>query len=167
MAAFAAANTLTVMNTLDGGPGSLRQAIADANSGDTIVFAAGVTGTITLSGGQLFIGKNLTILGPGPSNLTVSANGQSRIFSISNAEVTISGLHISEGYTSGMSTAPGGSGILNNNGRLTLRWCEIENNYRDGGPAVPGQNGLPAQGAGIWHAASGDAVTGGRLLMQH
>ena len=34
----AAANTLTVTNTNDSGAGSLRQAIADAASGDTINF---------------------------------------------------------------------------------------------------------------------------------
>ncbi len=40
----AAAATLTVTNTNDSGAGSLRQAIADAASGDTIDFAPGVTG---------------------------------------------------------------------------------------------------------------------------
>jgi hypothetical protein len=36
------ADTITVTNTNDSGPGSLRQALADANDGDTIDFA--VTG---------------------------------------------------------------------------------------------------------------------------
>ena len=38
------ANIVTVTNTNDNGPGSLRQALADASRGDTITFA--VTGTI-------------------------------------------------------------------------------------------------------------------------
>jgi hypothetical protein len=46
-------NTITVTNTNDGGPGSLRQARADANDGDTIDFA--VTGTIELTSGELLV----------------------------------------------------------------------------------------------------------------
>ena len=49
--AHARADTITVTNTNDSGPGSLRQALADANSGDTINFA--VTGTIGLTTGEL------------------------------------------------------------------------------------------------------------------
>ncbi len=40
------AATITVMNTNDSGAGSLRQALADASDGDTIDFAAAVSGTI-------------------------------------------------------------------------------------------------------------------------
>src|SRR4051812_23145321 len=45
-----------VTNLLDGGAGSLRQAILDANTtpgADEITFASDVRGTITLSSGQL------------------------------------------------------------------------------------------------------------------
>jgi hypothetical protein len=61
----ARADTLTVVNLDDSGPGSLRQAIADATPGDTIDFA--VTGTITLTSGELVITNDLTISGPGPN----------------------------------------------------------------------------------------------------
>ena len=56
------ATTITVTNTNDSGPGSLRQALADANDGDTITFA--VTGTIQLSSGELLIDNSITISGP-------------------------------------------------------------------------------------------------------
>ena len=59
----AQAATITVTNTNDSGPGSLRQALANANNGDTINFT--VTGTISLFSGELGIGKNVTISGPG------------------------------------------------------------------------------------------------------
>src|SRR6478736_9790205 len=60
------ATTITVTNTNDSGPGSLRQAVADANDGDTIEFA--VTGTIGLTTGELLVAKNITISGPAAEN---------------------------------------------------------------------------------------------------
>jgi hypothetical protein len=65
------ATNITVTNTNDSGPGSLRQALADANDGDTINFA--VTGTIGLTSGELAVDKSITISGPGPTLLAVSA----------------------------------------------------------------------------------------------
>src|SRR5437763_5082772 len=56
--------TLTVTNLLDSGAGSLRGQIAAAASGDTVNFASGLSGTITLSSGELAIARNLTISGP-------------------------------------------------------------------------------------------------------
>ena len=49
------ATTLTVTNTNDSGLGSLRQALATANDRDTINFA--VTGTISLTSGELLVDK--------------------------------------------------------------------------------------------------------------
>src|SRR5207248_2434759 len=63
------ANIITVTNTSDSDPGSLRQALADASDGDTINFA--VSGTISLTSGELVIDKNITISGPGSNLLTV------------------------------------------------------------------------------------------------
>ena len=60
------AATRTVTNANDSGAGSLRQAIADAVSGDTITFDAtyfSTARTITLTSGELSIAKNLTIDG--------------------------------------------------------------------------------------------------------
>ena len=65
------AATITVTNTNDSGPGSLRQALASANNGDTINFA--VTGTIALglTSEVLGVTKNLTISGPGADRLSI------------------------------------------------------------------------------------------------
>jgi len=57
------AGTITVTNTNDSGPGSLRHALANANNLDTINFA--VTGTIALTIGGLQVTKNVVISGPG------------------------------------------------------------------------------------------------------
>ncbi|MGD1702881.1 DUF4347 domain-containing protein [Dapis sp. BLCC M229] len=72
--------TIIVTNNNDSGPGSLRQAIADANSGDTIEFDSSLTNqTITLTSGQLEIDKDLTLDGGNAPNLTISGNNSSRI----------------------------------------------------------------------------------------
>src|SRR5437879_3936676 len=64
------AASLTVTNTDDSGPGSLRQAILTATPGDTINFA--IRGEIALTTGELLLTNNLSIAGPGATNLTVS-----------------------------------------------------------------------------------------------
>lgn len=67
--------TFTVTNLNDSGAGSLRQAITDANAGagaDSIVFQAGVTGTITPTSELPAITESLTITGPGRTDLTLS-----------------------------------------------------------------------------------------------
>src|SRR5437588_7243426 len=82
--------TLLVSNNLDHGAGSLRQAISDAGSGDTIHFAPSVH-AITLSSGELDVMKSLTLAGPGASHLSISGNDASRVFNIaSGATVTLS-----------------------------------------------------------------------------
>jgi hypothetical protein len=99
-------STLTVTNALDSGAGSLRDAIKNANRGDTIVFASSLNGqTITLTSGQLAISKSLDIEGPGPHLLVISGNNASRVFDISQNQkpvaVTIAGLTIENGMDSG------------------------------------------------------------------
>ena len=68
--------TITVMNTNDAGPGTLRAAIelADVDvTPDTIVFAPSATGTIALSSSALpDLSGKFDIAGPGSSDLTVA-----------------------------------------------------------------------------------------------
>ena len=90
-------NIIVVTNTNDSGPGSLRDALAVANDGDTID-ATGVSGTILLTSGQLNVDKDVTISGPGANDLAVDGNAQSRVFYINPGKtVTISGLTITNG----------------------------------------------------------------------
>src|SRR4051812_12112917 len=84
----AQAATFTVSNTNDGGAGSLRQAINDANAlaGDDIInfSLSGCPCTITLTSGELSIANkgSVTINGLGANLLRVSGNNQSRVFFI-------------------------------------------------------------------------------------
>ena len=101
----ASANTYTVTSLNDSGSGTLREAVGLANgdaAADTINFA--VTGTITLTSGQILIYTPMTIQGPGAGLLTIDGNANNRIFLIyenvpdvcaapgSDFAVTISGL---------------------------------------------------------------------------
>lgn len=106
------AATFTVTNNNDAGAGSLRQAVLDANAtvaADTIVFAANVTGTITLLTGEMLIDQSLTITGPGANVLAISGNNNSRVFYVERvASVTISGLTITQGNGNGDTPGFGG-----------------------------------------------------------
>ena len=114
------ANIITVTNTNDTGPGSLRQALRIANDGDTINFA--VTGTIALTSGGLPVNKSLTISGPGKDQLSIDGNQAALVFGIfSDKTATISGLTIRNGQT----------GILNH-GTLTVSYCAVSGNSEVG-----------------------------------
>lgn len=95
------AATFTVTNVLDSGTGSLRQAIIDANTAvgaDTITFAGGVTGTITLSSDLPEIADDLTVTGPGQLVLTIDGAGLYRPFWIrAGKSFTISNLTLRRG----------------------------------------------------------------------
>ncbi len=88
------ATTIVVNNTNDNGPGSLRQALADANDGDTID-ATGISGVITLTTGELLGDKSVTINGAGADLLAVDGNAASAVFHVTSiGPVTISDLTI-------------------------------------------------------------------------
>jgi hypothetical protein len=139
-------STLTVLNNLDSGAGSLRDAITNAKGGDTIVFAPGLDGqTITLTQGALAITRSLDIEGPGASLLAISGNDASRVFEISSNQplgsiaVTIANLTITHGKGNGRDE--GGGGILNVSSALTVAHDVFSYNRAVGGNtdnAAPG-----------------------------
>src|SRR5438034_8338486 len=121
----AQATTITVINTNDSGPGSLRQALAVVNDGDTINFDSALNGqTITLTTAELAIDKNITITGPGANLLVVSRVQNAspfRVFHVLPAHTAIiQGLTISNGLAQ-----PGGGGGILNEGSATVGNCAV------------------------------------------
>src|SRR5213082_1775776 len=98
----ARANTITVINTNDSGPGSLRQALADANDGDTINFDPSVASVILITA-ELAIDKSVTLSGA-PQMVTVVRSSQTefRIFHVMPGHsVEINSLTIRGGHITG------------------------------------------------------------------
>ncbi|MBS0262142.1 MAG: hypothetical protein JSS02_09355 [Planctomycetes bacterium] len=131
--------SITVTNLNDSGAGSLRAAVATANSevgADTIRFKPGLAGTIRLTTGQLELTDDVTIAGPGAGLLTISGNQSSRIFTLAGPTVTISGLTLAHGQNTlqdsvGIVVTRGGA-ILNDGGHLTLLNDTFRNNVAVG-----------------------------------
>ena len=116
------ANVITVTNTNDSGAGSLRQALADAQDGDTINFDPSVN-TVTLTTAELSISQSITI-SASPQTVTVQRASQTefRIFHVMPGHsVEIDGLTISGGHITGNN----GGGILNDNSTLTVAHCTV------------------------------------------
>ncbi|WP_406698511.1 choice-of-anchor Q domain-containing protein [Singulisphaera sp. Ch08] len=150
--------TFAVTNTNDSGPGSLRAAlsIADQNPGrDTITFAPGVAGTITLLSALPDLATDIILSGPGSSTLTVARSSDPftplfRIFNVTaGAEVAISGLTISGGRVA----FEDGGGIANA-GTLTVTHSTLSGNSARGIG-----NGKGSAGGGIANLSGTLTVT--------
>jgi hypothetical protein len=117
------AETFTVTNTSGTGTGSLREAINKANStagADEIVFADGVSGTITLASTLPTIMDSAGLVIDGGGDVTVSGNHAVRVFKVgSEAKLTLRNLTIADGEVRGTNFVEGGSGIYNE-GTLAL-----------------------------------------------
>jgi len=144
------AATITVANSLDSGAGSLRDAVALANPGDTINFAPGLSGSaITLTSGEVLIDKNLTITGLGATALALSGSNVSRVFNVSGGTVFISGLTIRNGLGGN-----GGGGGIYNAGTLSLSSSTVSENSAF--QLIPGSfcGGVGTNGGGIYNAGT-------------
>ena len=169
------ANIILVTNTNDNGAGSLRDALAIANDGDTID-ATGVSGTILLTSGELQITHGVTISGPGADQLAVDGNAQSRVFYVNSGKtVTVSGLSIRNGHVTNLY----GGGVYNEDTALTVINCSISGNSADYGGGIynvggPGGHADLAvinsilsgnYGGGIFNDASGIDSSHGRATL--
>jgi predicted outer membrane repeat protein len=135
-------STFTVRNPNDAGPGSLRQAVLDANvksGADTIVFRPGLEGTIRLSSGEMTITDHVTIKGPGAARMAVSGNFSSRIFNVDDGDgqadlnVKIQGLELRHGNSVG-----GGGAIFSAEHLALVNMVFTQNTASNNGGAVDG-----------------------------
>jgi CSLREA domain-containing protein len=119
-AATARAATYTVTTLSDTGNGSLRTAMSSAmnDPAGNIVFASGLTGTITLDSSLpnvTLASGSMTITGPAANKLTISGQGKYEIMAIVSGTVNLSGVTISNGYVgtgTGYSADPGVGGAI-------------------------------------------------------
>ena len=138
----ALAATLTVTNHDDSGPGSLRDSIANAASGDTITFALPTPSTISLTSGELLIDKNLTVAGPGADSLTIELSSSfilgNPVLHIAegNFDVTMSGLTVSKGNGGRFSSGRGGGLDNQSSGTVAVSACTISDNFAGDGGGV-------------------------------
>lgn len=133
-AATVTVNTLVDENdySCSDGDCSLRDAIEVAAADDTITFS--VTGTLSLTLGELGIDKNLTLNGPGASSLTLSGANASRILHVQpSVTVSISGLALANGLTVDV------GGAIYNEGNLTVTSSTITGNHATDGGAIYGE----------------------------
>lgn len=118
---------IEVANAGDSGPGSLRQAIFDANPGDIVKIPNSLM--ITLTSGPLIVDKELTIEAlslettiPSPR---ISGGGNSRIFELGlNADLTLEKLSLEFGRApdeEGMNPAGDGGAIVVDGGSLNVK----------------------------------------------
>jgi len=150
-------STLTVLNIADSGPGSLRDTIAAADSGDTITFDPSLNGqVINLTSGELVINKSLDIEGPGQGGPSVSVFGNlsSRVFDLTNPSTTVrlANLNIGDGL------ATQGGGIFDAGVTLYLvhDFLGGEAQGAAGGGGSPGGDGL---GGAVFQAGGSLSLT--------
>jgi hypothetical protein len=136
-AATASGAVVPVNNDNDSGPGSLRQAIVNADPGDTLAIPRG---HYNLTSGALIVDKALVFRGAGARKTVIDANGNSRVLEIDNnlGTVRLKKLTIREGSTDGMDD--GGGVFVEPETKLILTRVAVLNNraitltdFSDGG----------------------------------
>ncbi|TMM09469.1 MAG: hypothetical protein E6G00_10395 [Actinobacteria bacterium] len=146
------AATIHVTSMADSGPGTLRNAIATASPGSTIIVPAG---TIKLTSAQLDVTKKLEIDGAGATATIVSGNDAHRVFSLAGAVgVKITKLSIVHGRVAQVDGDLSGGGVtIDAASSLTLDSARVRDNVVDvsGDATHPGGN---ANGGGIFNAGT-------------
>ncbi|WP_286828041.1 MULTISPECIES: putative Ig domain-containing protein [Kordiimonas] len=149
-------STITVLNTNDSGPGSLREALAVAVDGDEIVFDASLSGqTITLASElHVAVGVSLSgdVDGDGRADIILSGNDAVRVLTVDagSAVVTIEHLFLVNGNAG---TGQGGA-LHVASGDVTFSHGHIYHSSGAEGGGVYNAGTLTLDGATVAHNAS-------------
>jgi predicted outer membrane repeat protein len=136
---------ITVTNTNDSGPNSLRQALVDVCDGGTVDFDPSLADqTILLTSTELVITKTVTITNPFAPNLKISGNNAHRIFQVQDgAALTLGYLSLISGTVTGGVGCPvfcGGAILVNSQASLTVNNSILNgNNSSNQGGAIYSQ----------------------------
>lgn len=159
---FSNAATLRVTSLADAGPGSLRQALAEAASDDRIEFD--VVDVIRVTTPLVVAQAPLTIAGPGADQLAIDGQGMTRVMQMpgdggpSVSVVRISNLTFTGGFAGSGSSTNGGA-IQDLNGFLALDNCVFFNNRATGrGGAIYSSRELRLNGCTFY---DNEALKGG------
>src|SRR5579859_2136480 len=190
-----AATTWTVNSTADDASSDcattalnceLRDALSQAQNGDIIQFSLTYPATIKPgSAGTLVVSTNVTINGPGASNLTIdgSGNGQKAILSVNSGVTTsINGVTIANANNQwsngggiqnngnltvsnttffGNSTGSMGGGISNSSGMLTVNSCNFSSELATSGGGISNSGTLTINNSSFTNNQTGHGFGGG------
>jgi hypothetical protein len=133
---------VTITSNADSGAGTLRDALANAVNGETIVVPPM---HITLTSAELAVDRDVRIRGAGARHTTIDGGNNVRIFKVTAKDATMSGLRLTRG--TGQATAGGGGGSggaiqIGGYDRLTLTTSAVTSNQTPGyGGAIENSGG--------------------------
>jgi len=150
------ASTLVVSNCEDSGAGSLRQAINDADTGDTVDLTQLSCSTITLTSGAIVMGQaDLALVGPGENALTLAGGsaGAGVLYDLgSGGTLHLSGMSIVDGDKYRSDVDPRG-GCVHVEGNVVLYHVAVGN--------------CTARGVGSYVAKGGGVYSGGLTYLDN
>lgn len=142
------ASEVTVTNTANSGPGSLRDSLANFDPGATVLFHSSLDGgTIALTGSEIVLNQSIAIDASALADgVTIDANNNSRVFRIEpGVTVGIENVTLARGYH-GFD-----GGAVSNSGNLTLTKCSVRDNVTNGrGGAISNGGTLLIDSCALW-----------------
>lgn len=159
----------TVLTLNDAGANSLRDCVAKANAAfgpDTVNFDMALSGTVTLTTGEIAVNDATSFVGPGSSVIAISGNNASRIFNLIAARpgppLRLSGLTLTAGK---VGTGVNGGAIVGDNEALSLSQCVLTGNSAGGsGGVLYASGGLSLSADGCTFASNSAFNAGGVLV---
>ena len=162
------ATSMTVLNTLDSGAGSLRQAVIEVCAGGLVDFAPGLAGQTIGLASTVSINKNVTVDGRSLATpVTVDGNNAVRLFRVTtNISATFAGLTLAHGKGQ-----PAGALLVDTGAVVTLtRATVLSNTSTSDGGGIYNYGGLNVQGSTFTGNSSsidgGGVYNVGRLNLQ-